>query len=169
MSVRYYAGIGSRETPQPICAFFKDLAYFLGDRYGFCLRSGAADGADKAFESGAPARQIFLPWAKFSNHPSHYITQPPEAFEISAKFHPGWGKLREPVRKLMARNAMQVLGPDLKTPSEMVCCYTYEGRGSGGTGQAIRIATAYGIPVFDFGLFDYAYKRLITYLEETHS
>ena len=60
---------------------------------------------------------------------------------------------------LMARNAMQVLGSDLNTPSKMVIAYTpnaakgwkndptdiYKRRrepSSGGTGQALRIAEA---------------------------
>lgn len=51
----------------------------------------------------------------------------------------------------MLRNTYQVLGPDLKTHSEFVLCWTPSGRGEGGTGQAIRIARAYHIPVYDLG------------------
>jgi hypothetical protein len=59
----------------------------------------------------------------------------------------------------MGRNAYQVLGMDLKTKSDFLVCWTVSGatdlssneiiRNSGGTGQAMRIAKAYGIPFFN--------------------
>ena len=53
--------------------------------------------------------------------------------------------------KLQARNCYQVLGEHLNDPVKMVICWTPRGSGSGGTGQAIRLARAYKIPVFDLG------------------
>ena len=50
--MKYYAGIGSRETPQEFLEFFVKLARFLYSK-GYTLRSGGADGSDKAFEIGA--------------------------------------------------------------------------------------------------------------------
>jgi cell division GTPase FtsZ len=55
------------------------------------------------------------------------------------------------VRKLHARNAMIVLGKNLDDPVDFIICWTPGGTGSGGTGQALRIARAYGIPVYDLG------------------
>jgi hypothetical protein len=49
----------------------------------------------------------------------------------------------------MARNAMQILGEDLQTPTEFVIAWTIDGRDSGGTGQALRMADYYGIPIFN--------------------
>lgn len=46
-----YAGIGSRETPENICKFMTTCATFLADN-DYVLRSGAAIGADAAFEVG---------------------------------------------------------------------------------------------------------------------
>lgn len=43
----------------------------------------------------------------------------------------------------------QVLGYDLKTPSDMVICWTKDGGASGGTGQALRIAKDYNIPIYN--------------------
>lgn len=62
----------------------------------------------------------------------------------------------------MARNTCQVLGLNLDSPVKAVICYTPGGSGSGGTGQAIRIAQAYKIPVIDMGFakFDTANKVL---------
>ena len=76
----------------------------------------------------------------------------PKAFEIAAKFHPAWDKLSQGAQKLHARNCHQVLGKDLKTLSSFIICYTSKGNGSGGTGQALRIAKAYNVPIFDCGL-----------------
>ena len=63
----------------------------------------------------------------------------------------------------MARNALQVLGTDGQTPVDFIMCWTPNGSGSGGTGQAIRIARALNIPVFDLGhqrILDRAIERL---------
>lgn len=46
-----YTGVGARATPRPVCERMTSLASTL-ERLGYVLRSGAADGADAAFESG---------------------------------------------------------------------------------------------------------------------
>ena len=56
---------------------------------------------------------------------------------------------------MMTRNVHQILGLDLRTPTSAVICWTADGATSittedtGGTGQAIRIASDLGIPVFN--------------------
>ena len=47
--MKYYTGIGSRETPKDIMQLMSKLAYKLASE-GYILRSGAAQGADTAFE-----------------------------------------------------------------------------------------------------------------------
>src|SRR5207244_24474 len=74
-----------------------------------------------------------------------------EAYKLAERFHPNWRNLRHSVRSLHARNVHQVLGPNLDAPAHFVLCWTPEGSGSGGTGQAIRIAGAYRVPVLDLG------------------
>lgn len=59
--------------------------------------------------------------------------------------------LKDGAKKLQARNSHQVLGLDLNTPSDFIICWTKGGKGIGGTGQALRIAKAYNIPIFDCG------------------
>ena len=145
---KYYAGIGSRETPLDILQMMKEIAIYLSEK-GYILRSGGANGADSAFEEGSTEKQIFLPWKGFNKNNSSFYNIPEKAFEITSQFHPAWDNLTLPVRKLMARNAMQVLGPDLQTLSEFIVCWTKYGRYSGGTGQAIRIAEHYNIPVYN--------------------
>lgn len=157
-----YAGIGSRETPPEILAVMEALGTSLGSA-GWTLRSGAADGADSAFERGADrvggAKEIFLPWPRFSGRteaePGVLLMDEalrPEAERISAAHHPAWRFLSFGARRLHARNALQILGPGLDCPADLVICFTPRGAGGGGTGQAIRIAASLGVPVFDLGV-----------------
>jgi copper oxidase (laccase) domain-containing protein len=92
---------------------------------------------------------IFLPWKMFNNHPSPLHDVSDSALEIAARFHPAWDKLKPSVKKLHGRNVYQVLGIDLATPSKFVVCWTKDGKASGGTGQAMRIALAHCIPIFN--------------------
>lgn len=150
--MKYYAGIGSRETPKDVLEAFTKLAKYL-ENHGYTLRSGGAQGADQSFERGCTNKEIYLPWYGFENNTSDLIVSNPEAFEIAKKYHPNWNALKQGGQKLQARNCHQVLGFDLKTPSDFIICWTKEGKGSGGTGQALRIATDYNIPIFDFGKY----------------
>jgi len=152
----YYAGIGSRETPDYVINFFTKIGEKFAQR-NYILRSGGAGGADSAFEIGCDMvngkKEIYLPWKGFQESKSDLIVNDPEAFEIAKKFHPYWQNLSFGAKKLHARNSHQILGKDLNTPSNFVICYTKEGKGGGGTGQALRIAKYYNIPIFDAGLY----------------
>lgn len=154
MQIKYYAGIGSRETPEDILIFFRMLGVYLA-KEGYTLRSGAAHGADKAFEVGCDKvqgeKEIYLPWKGFNGSNSYLYGYNHAAQEIAAKFHPAWHSLKPTVRQLHARNVLQVLGRNLDSPSQFVICWTKNGTGSGGTGQALRIAKGYDIPIFDAG------------------
>lgn len=151
--MKAYAGIGSRETPSDICALMAQIAAYL-ERRGWTLRSGGADGADTAFERGVlldTSKEIFLPWSGFNRR----IITPkigPEIYEralrIAERYHPAWSKCGPTARKLHTRNVFQVLGADLETPSKFIVCWTKDGKASGGTGQAMRIA-ADKIPIFN--------------------
>jgi hypothetical protein len=153
----YYAGIGSRETPQEILSKMEEIAVLLANKH-YTLRSGGADGADSAFEKGCDSvngnKEIYIPWKNFNKNKSELYLQSPEAFLIAQQFHPAWHTLSDGVRRIMARNTLQVLGQDLKkeTYSEFVVCYTWNGLESGGTGQAMRIAKAYGIQIYNLKL-----------------
>ncbi len=145
--MKYYTGIGSRETPDRILDVMTATAIQMAG-FGFTLRSGHADGADKAFESGAALKEIYLPWRGFNGSTSPLLPTP-DAFIMAEKFHPAWDRCSQAAKKLHARNCHQVLGHDLNTPSEFVICWTKGALGGGGTGQAIRIAKAHGIMVHD--------------------
>lgn len=134
------------------------------DSMGYCLRSGGADGADGAFESGAGTKQIFLPWDGFSGRTVDGISYfvPSLNLDLVNQFHPAASRLSTAALKLMSRNSYQVLGPDLNDPVEFVLCWTEGGKKKGGTAQAIRIAEHYSIPVFNLGGngLDLLYKHI---------
>lgn len=126
---------------------------------GYTCNSGGADGADTAFEKGAVInRQIFLPWDGFNKRNINSLTKlhgdgsyivPSFNEELVRKYHPKPNVLSEYGWKLMSRNSYQVLGADLNTPVNFVLCWTKDGKASGGTGQALRIAKDHGIPIFN--------------------
>jgi hypothetical protein len=74
---------------------------------------------------------------------------------IRLRYHPTPQVLSLTAKKLIARNAYQVLCPDLKTSSQFVVCWTPDGcidqagrsRQTGATVQAVAIATSNGIEV----------------------
>ena len=153
--MKYYAGIGSRETPPGIEPMIEVVAEFLG-KLGFVLRSGAAPGADSMFEKYCTGeKEIYLPWKKFNSNLSDLDIDSmgteivAKAREIAKKYHPSWSYLSEPAKKLMTRNTFQILGNDLKTPVLFVVCWTRGGTINGGTGQAMRIAKSLNIPIFN--------------------
>ena len=132
------------------------VAATLAERRWIC-RSGHAQGADQAFERGAGHRaEVYLPWPRFEQAApliARTVVDSPtaEAIELSGRFHPAWESLKRGAKMLHGRNAHQVLGLYLDAPASMVLCWTEGGLGGGGTGQAIRIAEAHGVPVYDMG------------------
>lgn len=154
--MRVYAGIGSRKSTPQVNATCALTAEELEEQ-GWFLRSGHADGCDVSFEMGVnKAMEIHLPWSGYNNahHGWPYIVPKatPEVAQIAAAHHPVWSRLSDPVKLLMCRNVTIILGPELEKPAEMVICWTPDGGASGGTGHGIRVANAYGIPVFNFAL-----------------
>ena len=142
---KFYTGVGSRNTPKDILAEIVTIASKL-DNLNYVLRSGGAKGADLAFELSCDNSEIF--YASDST---------PEAEAIASKFHPAWNKCNAYARRLHGRNAFQVLGRDLKTPSKFLICWTLDGCirhvdrtiRTGGTGTAISIADHYGVKIFN--------------------
>ncbi len=149
-----YTGIGSRKTPGNILHAMVGVAEYLG-KEDHTLRSGGAQGADRAFEIGADRIQgkkmIYLPTYKWNKNESPFYGVCADAQRVASLFHPRWEFLTDFAKKLMGRNAYQILGHDLQTKTDMVICWTPKGEIVGGTGQALRMAVYYGIPVFNLG------------------
>lgn len=139
--MKCYAGIGSRETPSEVLGWMSWLSGFLSKK-GFTLRSGGAKGADSAFEKNATRKEIFLPTGEI----------PSWCFVKVQKYLPqgyNWTKMKPYVKNLLARNMMQILGRDGKSPVDFVICWTKDGKDSGGTGYALRAAQDHQIPIYN--------------------
>lgn len=156
------AGIGSRKTPKTVLKKMAEIGKWIADNGGW-IRSGHAPGADLAFEMGARNHTIiYLPWPGFGGHlyTTNVIywnnvekTMREKAIQAVKKFHPAPERLSPGGLKLMGRNYFQIFGSRKKArPVDAVVCWTPGGRGGGGTGQAIRLAKANGIPVIDLAI-----------------
>ena len=160
---RIYAGVGSRSTPPDVLGRMERIAEAMARR-GWMLRSGAAGGADSAFEDGAKRaggpREIWLPWDGFNGRTADGATRigrnSARNRDRARRCHPAWHTLPDGARKLMVRNVHQVLGPEpgASPPADVVLCWTPNGAGGGGTGLAVRLARRHGIPVVDLGTED---------------
>tara|TARA_B100000700_G_scaffold331796_1_gene468908 strand:+ start:13305 stop:14069 length:765 start_codon:yes stop_codon:yes gene_type:complete len=150
MSEKYYTGVGSRKTPLYVLYLMAQFANIL-EKKGYKLRSGAASGADCAFEAGIENDSncdIYVPWfnfpKKFNKDPTLPRYKVPEKISKEKFFeanilidqnnlHPAWkNNLPDWVRKLHNRNVFQVLGDTLnqhskKTKAKFVLCYTSDG------------------------------------------
>jgi len=181
--MKFFAGIGSRTTPQKTIADMEQFGYLACKYIG--LRSGAAPGADAAFERGCvncngPA-EIFLPWQGFNGSRSTLFPPTEKAMEIAATIHPYFQHMKRPGKLLISRNMHQILGADLNTPVEFVICWTKDGCETstgytpsitGGTGSAIALASKLDIPVYNLynpGRLLDAYEHLLQLTMEVAS
>lgn len=182
--------IGSRRTPQSMLIIIHDIGYRLAQS-GWKMRSGGADGCDfvwaKAYQqycldyikSFRSLMEVYIPWDNFNSLEANdaygiYCIDNPESFRMAEQYHPAWSKLSKAAKALMARNCYQILGPTLDDPVKFVVCHTPDGcdgvkiprtRESGGTAQAITIAAAYGIPVYNLGNEEH-FTKLTKWLRE---
>jgi hypothetical protein len=153
-----YAGIGSRQTPPDIIKIMEDIATLMAIDGHIC-NTGAARGADQAFANGANKVrgpiELFLPWGNYEaawvatlhnkNITVFHDKTRIKAAESVHKYHPGAAKLTQGAFKLHARNYLIIEG------CRLIICWTVGGQPTGGTGQAIRLSTALGIPVMNLG------------------
>lgn len=137
--------------------FGAKLAYdFLVSRYPDSFTGGQYD----------RVMEIFLPWPSFNyrnaQSPGYTSNIPHEAFNLAKLHHPQKEGLQGSTLKFMARNCMQALGSDLGDPSRFILCYTPDGvnegnkttNKTGGTGQAIRVASSQSINVYNLNNAD---------------
>lgn len=167
--MKYYTGVGSRSTPKDIMQLMSSLAYKLAGE-GYILRSGAAQGADTAFEDGCKEywldssmnmcptlAQIYIPWSSFATPEEYYkdwyrvldrMPNNAKAYEIASQTHPAWNRCSRGAKALHARNVYQVLGNNLASPSQFLVCWApvyKDGRPKGGTATAWNLAEKVGV------------------------
>lgn len=138
--MKTYAGIGNRLISFDTFCALRTMAQQLA-KLGWALRTGGADGSDKAFEQGAAIAGG-----------DYVVYRPKDATEearlVAARFHPYWFALKPYTQNLMARNAQIILGLDLQQPVDTVFVYTVNEE-EGGSAFAMRVARAYKIPVLN--------------------
>lgn len=154
--MKYITIVGSRHTPLEECEAITQIAKGFA-LAGYILRSGGAEGADLAGEKGYnlvncyDQKEIYLPWPGFNGDMSPLNTVCSKALEIAKNIHPNWSVLSQGAQKLHGRNVYQVLGKDLKSPSDLLICWTKNGESVGGTRTAIELAKKYGVPIINLG------------------
>ena len=175
MNKIYYSGIGSRETPEKVLIAMTGIATFAWMN-GLILRSGGAEGADSAFELGVfddRDKEIYLPWKGYNNNKSTNFETSKEDFDIASIYHPRWNKLSTAAKNLHARNVQIIMGRSNNTIlSKFVVCWTKDGafsrktrtKETGGTGLAIALADAQGIPIFNL-YYEQSYRRIYETIE----
>jgi hypothetical protein len=152
LTMKYYTGIGSRRTPVELSPTIIRLASKLNG-LGYRLRTGDAYGADEMFSTSVLEADIYSVSSLKGLSPSALA----KTSELVKAHHPA-DQLSDYSFRLHQRNALQVLGEGLDTPSKFIICWAsgskidLDGRiadVNGGTGQAVRIAYAYGVPCFN--------------------
>ncbi len=167
-----YTGIGSRDTPSGICGIMTNVATKLHDM-GMILRSGAAVGADTAFENGVvdnSLKEIYLPWPGFEYRPDSegfYCSYTDQHKDIAKSVHTGFLFLSKKIKSMHTRNVAQILGRDCETPTNFVVCWTCGGRLIGGTATAIKIAYKNSIPVYNL-FFEKARDAIVEFVLTGH-
>lgn len=162
-----FAGVGSRNTPPDMLKEMARVANKL-EGLGYTLNTGLtfgkqAEGADKAFADG------FTDKSKVNLFTPEIHGKRPREQAVAKEIHETPEKLTEGSLKLQARNTSQVFGDKLDTPVDFVLAWTplnnngevvthadqryYGGKDSnnntGGTGQAIALASLKGMPVIN--------------------
>lgn len=175
--MKFYTGIGSRETPKDILDIMRKLGVKLAQQ-GWTLRSGGAKGADWAFMEGAGSvnglADIYVPWKNFTKSDlySRYEIFVQGAYReraigIAKSIHPAWDRCSLVAKKLHARNIFQVMGEDISTPSTFVVYWAKEVDDvvKGGTATAVHFARQQSIPTYNL-LFEKDKQKILKFLEE---
>lgn len=158
---KIFTGVGSRDTPLLMLTLIFYLSRKLASE-GWGMRSGGARGADSAFYNGYMDYfnkvtnihylnvTVYVP---DHNHKAFHLYRQnckvladmdnkDEAYKIAESVIPHWQNCNDYAKSLHSRNAYQVLGDDLKTPSNVFICWTLITKDSikGGTRTAYEIA-----------------------------
>lgn len=180
-----YAAVGSRETPEDILCIQFRIGKTMCD-IGFMGLSGEAPGPDQIYHEGAKQSrrydevgfEAYLPWNGFEkvwHNPEKNIWDYNKTGFAKRAWWLGIGArgtdagLKRGGMAMHARNAMQILGGDLRNPVQMVSCWAKprgkEGHVQGGTGTAVALAIHFKIPVFNL-YTDEAMERAMNFLDK---
>ena len=175
--MKYFTGVGSRAISPQIAAHMELISIAL-HASGYRLRSGGAEGSDIAFQAkGFSPGDIYLPWKSFNSTENRmnsrfegeryrYIDTPKlsnwfEALEILDTVRSLDTLPVRSHRLLHGRNVYQVLGEDLRSPSDLLVCWTPEGKDVGGTATAIKLARKYGVRIINLAVEAFTSEDII--------
>lgn len=165
----YYTGVGSRDVSQEEFEYMVLVGRVMAKK-GYKLRSGAAKGADQAFQIGAcmvnpNLTEIWLPWFSFGDRldgdkrfeGSKYYVPTPEQFEknrnlwLETEIISWFEKMKQGAQKLHGRNANQVIGHDDELSKVCIYCADIQPNGEpkGGTRSAVLLSKHYSIPTYN--------------------
>lgn len=154
--MKFYTGVGSRKTPKEILKLITEIGYKLYLN-GWILRSGAAKGADKAFELKVPQKRkrIYTP-KNFDFEEYNYSFCYSEIKSVMDS-HLDIDDYNPYCKTLILRDVNQVLGSqktkDHMVKSKFLVCWTphpdYNKVSFGGTRFAVRIAVKYHIKIYN--------------------
>lgn len=149
----YYTGVGSRDASKHpgVMLQMACIASTL-EELGFHARTGDATGADEAIKMGVKNVANITIFDK--NY--HVVADKMkwlDAVDMVINVHPS-PRNAMPYMSYLGRNAFQVLGENLDTPSKFLVCWTPGGKNVGGTATTIAIARLHGIPVFNIASCD---------------
>lgn len=137
----YVTGIGSRKTPPNAIDQLEELGALVR-RLGGVIRSGDAEGADRAWQRGHGSAELYLPregWVSCFR-------------PVAEMLHPNPEALRGYSMQLICRNIAMLTPPNGAVPSDACigwCQRGRDGRPRGGTAFTMRAARHFGIPVLE--------------------
>ena len=118
--------------------------------------------------------EIYLPWKKFNKDVSATLNKPyDQAFHHAAHYHKGYKKLPPVARFFLARDIHCILGKNLKSPINMLLCYSPDGvetrdkiefKTTGNVSFPISVCHDINIPIFNLKNED-VIKRLVEFLK----
>jgi hypothetical protein len=169
MTIRRFAGIGSRKAPPHMLDLMFQLGYHLCGA-GWELSGADALGSDQAFQNGVRANprvaevgfKLYMPGLdrdRFAHNPEQGIYNAKlmpnyaQAQQLAYEARRSFEGLNEAGIALHSRNPYQILGPNLNEPVATMVFYaepTANGRAvHGGTNTAYQIALAHNVPTIN--------------------
>ena len=170
--MEYYAGIGSRETPEACLRMMTKIGRACVKK-GLILRSGGARGADKAFEKGCTiengSKQIWNPRSEEIDFHGWAVDK---AREVCWEYP--LDRMKPFTKSLIVRNMYQIFGddPNELKPVKFVVFYCngdplMQGKISGGTRYAVRAAHLQNIPIFNLRVHQVHFAHFLKSYPET--
>lgn len=156
-----YTGVASRETPASILQLMTAIAQKL-ESQGWVLRTDDSKGADAAFAAHVNLKQIYSVSDVLKVSPSVYQLAQTDFYDL----HPNSAACNahaQYVRHLHMRSGLGLLGTNYNEPSKFVICWAPNTQVTGSTGQTIRLANKYNIPVFNLANPEH-YNRISRWL-----